>query len=272
MSLLRTYQPKSFVAVISLLLWLSFIASAFAAEHLEIRIRLNTTWKSQTQTNEHETLAICVLGTNDWYISGQFLQNANVEYWLIGTNVLERKVITSSMYMEQAKDFISEKIGTKRPPTVIRRYPTKGESSTRTSSWLEPFGYGVERAVWLAFCSGSFLRTPDRQIPLPIGHFTGAQGYIDKTVLLENQSSLSPPKSVDLFSTEGSLVCRYDVLASTNVLGRALPLEFRLIQYASPGHRFVGTNTSHSILLGKVVSIKPCGKPAVPDMKSKRQE
>src|SRR5687768_4720497 len=116
MNLLGTFQPRFLVAVISLLLWLSFIASAFAAEHFEIRMTLNTTWKSQTQTNEHETIAICVLGTNDWYISGQFLRNANVEYWLIGTNVLEHKVITSSMYLKQAKDVISEKIGTKRPP------------------------------------------------------------------------------------------------------------------------------------------------------------
>jgi len=262
MNLLCPYQPKCLVAVISWLLWLSFIASAFAAEHLEIRVRLNTTWKSQTQTNEHETIAICVLGTNDWYISGQFLKNANVEYWLIGTNVLERQVITSSMYLEQAKDFISEKIGTKRSPTWSVRYPKKGESSTRISSWLEPFGYGVERAVWLAFCSGSFLHTPDRQIPLPLGHFNHAQGYIDKTVLLENQSGLSPPKSVALFSTDGGLACRYDVLASTDILGRAFPLEFRLIQYAR----------SHSILLGKVLSIKPCEKPAAPDMKSKQQE
>ena len=270
MNLLRTYQSKSLVAVISFLLWLSFIASAFAAEHLEVRIRLNTTWKSQTQTYEQETIATCVLGTNDWYISGQFLKNANVEYWLIGTNVIERKEISSSMYLAQAKDFISEKIGTKRPPTMLGRHPTKGETFTRTSSWLEPFGYGVERAVWLAFCSGSFLHTPDRQIPLPIGHFSDVQRYIDKTILFENQSGIALPKSIDLFTYDGSLACSYAVLSSTNVVGRAIPLEFRLIQYGNPGPRRVGTNTSQYVVLGKIVAIKPCEKPALPDIQSTR--
>jgi len=198
--LARKYRPKSLAANLSLLLFLSVVPPASAAEHLEIQIRLNSTFKSPRQTNEHEKTAICILGTNDWYISGAFTQNADIEYWLTGTTVLERRTINSSMYLQQAKDYLSEKIGTKSRLAIEGAYPRKGQIYTRTIPWLEPFGYGMERAVWLAFCSGSFLRAPGRQVPLPIGPYSQSQGYSDKTVFLEDHSGLSPPKTVDLLT------------------------------------------------------------------------
>lgn len=267
MILVRKYQPRTLAANISLLLFMTFVASTFAAGHLEIQIRLNTTFKSPTQTNEDEKTAICILGTNDWYISGPFVKNADVEIWLIGSNVIERETITSSMYFQRAKDLISEKIGTKPPPPIAGSYPHKGETYTLTNSWLEPFGYGSERAVWLALCSGSFLRTPNRQIPLPIGPTSLSKGYSDETVFLDDQSGLSPPKTVDLFANDGTLAAHYEVLGSTNVLGRTVPLQFRLIQYGNPGQPF-GPNAPQYILLGKVISIKPCEGPPGPDIKS----
>ncbi len=252
------------------LLIVSAIQSTFAAEHLEIQIKLHTTSKTQTQTNEHEITALCVLGTNDWYISGQFLRNAHVEYWSTGTTILERKVINKGMYWEQTKDFISEKLGTDRRTPVLGTYPAPGESWTQTNSWLAPFGYGIERVVWLAFCSGTFLRLPDRQVPLPVGPVSQAEGYVDKTVLLEDQTGLSGPKTVNLFTTNGGLVCSYNALALTNLSDRLFPLTFRLIQYSSDGHK-VATNASHAIVVGKVHSIKKGRMPPIPDLESSRK-
>jgi len=257
------------LACISSLLSLLVIAPAFAADHLEIRTRLHGTWEAQTTTNEHETTVICVVGTNDWYISGQFLKNASVEYWLTGTEVLERKVITSSMYLEQAKELISEKLGTKRPRPFLGRYPAKGETSTRVRSWLEPFGYGVERVVWLAFCSGTFLRTADRQVPLPLGPSSQARGFADKTVFHdEDKFHVSPPKSVVLFTTNEAMVCKYEVVASTNVFGRIFPIEFRLLQYGVSRSRTI--TGSRTTLIGKVESMKLCEAPPASDAKSSR--
>jgi hypothetical protein len=253
-------------ALAALLLLMSVAASAFAADHLEIQIRLDSTFESPARTNEHEVTAICILGTNDWYISGQFMENAQVEYWLIGTNVFERQTVTSSMYVQQAKDMISEKLGTKTPRAIAGSYPHKGQTSTRTNSWLEPFGYGMERSVWLAFCSGSFLHTTNRQVPLPFGHFLQSLGRRDETVFLREPSAFSLPKTVDLFATGGILVVHYEVLASTNVAGGIIPLQFNLIQYGNPGQS-VGANRIQYNLRGRVVSIKPCEGPPAFDIK-----
>jgi hypothetical protein len=236
MILVRKYQSRALASNISLLLFMSVVAPTFAADYLEIQISLDTTFKSPMRTNEQERAAICILGTNDWYISGEFMMNASIEIWLVGTNVIERQTIASSM-----------------------------DTYTRTNSWLEPFGYGAERVVWLALCSGRFLHTPNRQVPLLIGHFSQSQGFNDKTIFLDGQSDLSPPKTVDLFMANGTLVSHYEVLGSTNVLGCAIPLEFRLNQYGN-GLSF-GTNTPQYTVLGRVISIKPCKGPSAPDIK-----
>jgi len=266
-----TSQLKGFtLGCISLLLCLAAIGPASAADHVEIRIRLQTTWASPTVTNEYEGTAICVLGTNDWYISGEFLKNARVEYWLTGTNVLERKMITSNMYGQRAKDFISETLGDGKR-RVVGSYPAKGESYTKVRPWIEPFGYGTERAVWLGFCSGTFLRIPNRQVPLPLGHSSEARGFEDETVYHDDDKfHVSPPKSVVLLSTNKAVVCRYEVVTSTNIFGRILPTEFRVVQYGITGNQTIAG--SKSTLVGKLESVRPCQRPSLPDKKSSGSE
>src|ERR1051325_4468203 len=109
------------IAVLFILVIL--IPTIRAAEYVEITTELNSTWISPPITNYFSNTATCVIGTNDWYISGDFLKNAHVEYWLVGTNVVERKVITSSMYLQQAKDIISEKLLRQNPRSLIGSYP-----------------------------------------------------------------------------------------------------------------------------------------------------
>jgi hypothetical protein len=266
MILLHKFPYGALATTIALLLLMSVAASAVAADHFEIQVKLDSTFESPARTNEHEVTAICILGTNDWYISGQFMDNAQVEYWLIGTNVFERKTVTSSMYVQQAKDMISEKLGTKAPQAIAWSYPHKGQTSTRTNSWLEPFGYGMERSVWLAFCSGSFLHMTNRQVPLPFGHFLQSLGRRDETVFLTERSAFSLPKNVDLFAPGGVLVAHYEVLASTNIASAIIPLQFNLIQYGNP-EESVGANRTRYNLRGRVISIKPCEGPPAFDMK-----
>lgn len=234
-----------------------------AAEYVEITTELNSTWHSSTTTNHYSNIATCIVGTNDWFISGDFLKNADVEYWLVGTNVVERKVITTSMYLQQAKNIVSEKILGRKPPTPRGSYPRPGETFITVRPWLEPFGYGEERAIWLAFCSGKYLKQQGRQVPMPLGYFRDACGYSDKTVLFGNNADL--PKEVGLYAANGQLVCEYKVLRATNYLGRVFPLEFRLIQYSSPDRGRAPTTTSKSVLLGRVTAMKIGKRPAVPN-------
>ncbi len=123
-----------------------------AADYVEITIELNSTWRSQTTTNHHGTTARCIVGSNDWHISGDFLRNAKVDYWLVGTNVIEHRIITSSMYIEQAKDFVSEKILGQKPRLMAGSYPRAGETFTtiHPSPIGQPAFHGMEGVVWLA--------------------------------------------------------------------------------------------------------------------------
>src|SRR2546428_14022719 len=80
-------QGPAFVMVAILV---SVAPAIRAADYVEITVELNSTWKSQTRTNQHRKTARCVVGTNGWYIAGKFLENAETDYLLIGTNVIER--------------------------------------------------------------------------------------------------------------------------------------------------------------------------------------
>ena len=243
-----------------------------AAEYVEIRTELNSTWQSPPRTNHYRNTATCIVSTNDWFISGDFLSNAQVDYWLIGTNIVEHRIITSSMDLQRAKDFVSEKILGKNPTSPIPgSYPRAGETFTRISLWPQgqSLDYGVERAVWLAFCSGSYLKQNGRKIPMPIGPssrafgYSDPFGYSDKTVVFGDDLGL--PKSVELYATNGQLVCQYEVLERTNFLGRTFPLKFRLVQYGQAHNVNTKFTESKSELLGRVTSIQTGRQPELPD-------
>ena len=51
-----------------------------AADYVEIAVELKSTWTSQSKTNHHTKTARCVVGTNGWYIAGNFLENAEAHY------------------------------------------------------------------------------------------------------------------------------------------------------------------------------------------------
>ena len=188
-----------------------------AADYTEIMVELNSTWRSRTLTNHHSVAATCIVGSSNWFFSGDFQKNAKVDYWLIGTNVVEYQTITSSMYVAQAKEFVSEKIlGEKPRSPMIHSYPRAGETFTTVhpSPRGQPAFHGAEGVVWLAFCSGNYLKRLDRQIPMPVGPSSQAFGYGDKTVQFDDPPGL--PKSMELFATNGILTCEYEVLATTN--------------------------------------------------------
>jgi hypothetical protein len=242
-----------------------------AADYVSITVELNSTWQAQTTTNHHTETATCIVGDNDWFISGDFLKNARIDYWLVGSNVIEHKIITSSMYVEQAKEFVSDKILQEKPRSpVLRSYPRAGETFTRVTPWpgRQAFGYGVERALWLAFCSASYLKQDGREIPMPLGHFSQALGYSDKTTLFEHDPRL--PKNVQLYATNSQLVCEYEVLGATNFLGRVFPLEFRLIQHGPPASGLARTGVARSVLMGKVKAITIGKPPVLPQKVSER--
>src|SRR5688572_23320767 len=217
------FRTRSVMRLAVSLIFYSFLVSVRGAEYTEITLDVESTFESSPRTNDYKYRVTCVVGTNDWFFSGDFGRNFHSEYWLVGTNVVERMVMTSSMYVQQVRDFISEKILDQGPAHPIAgHYPRAGETNITIRSWDQPFGSGVARVFWLAFCSGNYLQTEGRQIPLPIGHFPHVSGFSDKTILLEGGYGL--PKNVQLFAPSGQLTCEYEVLGTTNFFGRRFPL------------------------------------------------
>jgi hypothetical protein len=249
----------------SFVLWLvalpiSPTAAAGAAQdfrYVEIKLELDSTWHFGKRTNYHHFAATCVTSTNDWYISGDFSTNARVEYWFTGANILERRLITSGMYLERASEYISQKV------LIAHSYPPAGQvyTAVHPAPHGEPVCVGVQAAVWLAFCSGAYLKQPTRQVPMPIGPSAFAVGYSDKTIVFEDDLGL--PKSVKLYSTNEVMVCEYHVLQATNIFGRSFPLEFRIYQLAHPVYNTIRSNATD--LVGRVISIKPGTIPAAGD-------
>jgi len=231
-----------------------------ASDYAEITVELNSTWESGATTNRHSTTATCIVGDNNGFISGEFSRNAKVDYWLMDSNVIEHRTIINNMYIEQAKDAFTKRKSAS--PTVS--YPNVGETFTTVhpSPIGQPVFRAVEGVVWLALCSGNYLKKTDRQIPMPMGPSSLAFGYSDKTVLFDDPLGL--PKSVALFATNGTLVCEYQVLKATNYFGRTFPLEFHATQWGNPA-RGSARSGSKSDVLGTVTSIKPGTLPELPE-------
>lgn len=256
-------QTGSAVVLVLSSVLCSFPLISRGAEYVEIRAELTSTFESSARTNLDSFSATCIVGTNDWFLSGDFAFNSHSEYWLVSSNIVERRVFTTSMYEQRAKDFVSEKILKQGPSKPIPgSYPWAGETHTTVRSWEQPFGIGVERVFWLAFCSGSYLQKGARQIPLPIGPVSRASGFSDKTVLLEGGQGL--PQETKLYMTGGQLVCAYEVLGTTNFFGRRFPLAFRLIQYGNPPRELTASGGPKYTVMGRVSSIRIGKKPEVP--------
>jgi len=115
-----------------------------------------------------------------------------------------------------------------------------------------------------------YLKQEGRQIPLPLGHFSRALGYSDKTIVFDADPEL--PKSTRLYASDGRLACEYEVMRSTNFLGRVFPLEFRLTQHGSPANGLASPGGAKSVLLGKVKSIKVGKQPVLPEEVRKESE
>ena len=235
------------------------------AQFINLTANLESTWHGPKGDRLHKKTVQCVVGTNAWHIKGNFLQNADVAYWLVGTNVAEQLIITSSEYVRQAEEFFSQKILGRRPPvgTPKVHYLRRGETRTRVhpSPEGQPAGQGLADVAWLAFCSGPYLKREGHQIPMPIGPAEEAWGYRDKTQVFPDKLGL--PYHVELYTLEDKLVCTYEVLQSTNFLGWTIPLRFQLTQEGNPRSGKADTGP-RSDLDGTVTSLSAGDEPRLP--------
>jgi hypothetical protein len=97
---------------------------------------------------------------------------------------------------------------------------------------------------------------------MPLGLPSKALKCSDKTSVFKDDFGL--PESVELYSTNGQLVCEHKVLEASNFLGRTFPLKVRVAQFWNRPAPDGTTIPSRSDLLGKVTSIKIGMQPGLP--------
>jgi len=244
-----------------------------AAQFVEISAEIETFGYRLGDTNSiakakpRTVSVVCITASNEWYIENDFQER---QKWLFdGTNVLCSRWPLSA-------------------PDTSERGNSKVMKEVRESRDGHPLGdFGVN-IPWLAFCSGNYLKSEGRNIPLPaaeLRHCPDRFAYTDVTTTFDDEFGL--PRSIDLFSSkslflkshadwdkecsfgnryteweqktvlrlqEGVLVFHYAVLESTNTLGRSLPIKFEFFQtgrqYEQDGNWFC-----HG--MGRVRSIRP---------------
>jgi hypothetical protein len=133
----------------------------------------------------------CVVGGGKWAITSKFLKNAIERFSFDGTNVYRVLEYTALPSQENA-------------PAAV---PQSNESIDQLNSkkFLTispgplPLGNAGVNVLWLAFCSGDYLKSSSRLIPLlmsDVRHNPTAFGYDDATVIFEG--GLGLPKVVTL--------------------------------------------------------------------------
>jgi len=231
------------------------------------------------QPQSHRTYRFqCTVGSRKWTILSKFLANA-VEYFSFdGTNVyrvLEYTALATN--------------GTAKPAAA---FSTESVEQLNSSKFLTispgplPLQDAGVNFPWLAFCSGEYLKSENRLIPLLIcdtRHRPTAFGYDDVTEVFEDERRLpralqlmesrkrfaESPKDERLFGdvkgraanfkpVEGRIAFTYNVDETTNYHGSALPIAFHCDQYSySPA----GELDTHIVGSGKVLSITESGEP-----------
>jgi len=239
-----------------------------AQSYVELRAEIETFHYQQADLrdganpNRQNILVACTAGTNEWRIDLQVPgRDSASQWWYDGTNVYMAIHITNSV------------------PSLIGTQPAKHGSNNSTLTATKK-AEGVEAGVhifpsidgcpldtqgvnipWLAFCSGSYLRRPNRIVPLPIvdlRHSPDGFAYSDTTEAFDDELGL--PRNIDLSASDalfeysvmkgpfegkrdvelwkrgsmgfkwdipdGALRFRYTVAQSTNFQGWILPLEF----------------------------------------------
>jgi len=172
------------------------------------------------RTNQWAVHFVCTVGTNEWQLDGDFSRNARRKWFYDGTNLSESAHILSP----------PRNLGTNGNGDSAVRFDMEIAKSNLTvhihdtEGGYPPSDVGVN-IPWLAFCSGTYLKTANRVIPLPvaiIGHAPDVFAYTDRTETFEDELGL--PRRIELFHSE----LRYE--SSARLFWKNMPLQSRMLR------------------------------------------
>src|SRR5215471_3613936 len=167
---------SALISISSLAISISTTRGA-AADLVDITAEFRCTNRVRIGTNQYPRewrhSVHCVVGTNLWFIEGDFASNADVSRLFTGSNVVEDSVLN--------KGFAAGKRWT----------------NTWVSDGVISNGVGAQNLAWLAFCSGPYLKKV-RVIPLPCpnGYFPDNVNHDHRQVF---HDELGLPSSVEFF-------------------------------------------------------------------------
>lgn len=231
------------------------------AQYVEIRGRIETVFWQDDGANTNNRAVRCVVGTNTWLIEPEAEPHQRVA-WLCDGVELSRQTFVTGHFSKDPELFrrnhpeYEEQIG----QTFIRVVPFSDRSPFRPVRVADVPWAGEPKICWLAFCSGAFLRREGRHLFPPIDHWKtqlDAPGdFLDKRAVFEDDLGL--PRRIELRTSKQEPIFQYSVVASTNLLGWNLPLEFYLAQ-----SRPVGTKAwqVYFTARGRVTVLGPAIRP-----------
>jgi hypothetical protein len=283
---------------------LAFVPLCSAKSYVAIELEVTqTNFYSFRQTNGmagHSSktsswISHCIVGLDYWSIESEFARGSIDKYYYDGTNVYH------TMYAK--KGFVAQPLDP-RAEQLIQKLPFKLKPlpsvedlpSLPRNLTVTPGGHPLDNMganlPWFALCSGGYLRSPGRLLPLAgaeIRQFPGSFGFTDRTECFED--SLGLPKTSELLTSvkllaaapfheslfrdlqgrenynvmaqtvsvpTGLLISRYEVISSTNINDWHIPTRFKYEQFD------FSTNSPRQNTLslqGLVTSIKPSEAP-----------
>jgi len=233
--------------------------SVQAQRYVEIMAEIETTtYKLVEGTNavagESRAFSIvCTFGTNEWRVDNNFPQGGEEKWYYDGTNIYNGLRITRA-----ATNQLHDKIAAQAALVPFDKAKSNWTIYISQTPYGHPLGNVGVNIPWLAFCSGTYLRQPDRIIPLPAATLRITPegfGYVDKTEILPDELGL--PQRVDLYTSDtqmaaavksynkdygqqverktsliadGSHKFHYEVIRSTNFGGWLIPVKFEFVQ------------------------------------------
>ncbi len=234
----------------------------------------------------------CVFGAEKWLIETHFSRSAVHTYYFNGATVYHLIKLVPNNSPEYLK--IQKQLDSLLPVHTKAREADAPEweslTITRGSHPLSDFGASLP---WLAFCSGPYLRSPDRLVPLPgaeIRHVAASFGFRDHTTTFPDPLGL--PRELELAASanllrksplhesllrggrtpselkialqpqvsypDGFLTARYRVISHTNLNDWNVPTGFSYEQFIP---RPNGEHFRTLTVLGQVTRIAPVEAP-----------
>ena len=147
--------------------------------------------------------------------------------------------------------------------------PHVGERFTRAydSAAKRPL-FGIAHISWLAFCSGSFLKSEGRRIQLPFPTQIKEADCSDRTQVFNDELGL--PERVEVYREDKDLVFLYAVGQSTNFASWNIPVRFDVMQYAYSDQMPVWRGAATLISISKAT--EPVVPPEVMEQMDRRRE